>query len=90
MEASPWKRFFDHWPADLARRGILVTAFGEQILFDNFQVTDGLLLVWRKMPDTVGARQVILSYDQINALKIVDVVKAQAYEAMGFEPVKKK
>lgn len=79
-----WRRCFESWPSELERRGVLVTAFGEQILFDNFATSPDLLLVERRAPDTVGARTVIVSYDQIAALKIVDVAKAKAFQSMGF------
>ena len=76
---------FTHWPEQLPRRGVLVTTFGEQIPFNSFMLRGELLVVQRRAPDTSGARQVILALSQISALKIVDVVKAGAFEAAGFK-----
>ena len=58
--AETWRNCFRQWPSDLERRGVLVTSFGEQIVFDAFATSDDMLLLERKAPDTVGARTVIL------------------------------
>jgi hypothetical protein len=82
-EAETWRQCFQHWPADLARRGVLVTSFDEQIPFEGFATSDELLLVERRAPDTVGGRTVLLAYQQIKALKFVDVVKVKAFQSLG-------
>ena len=82
--AETWRNCFRQWPAELDRRGVLVTSFGEQIAFDGFATSEDMLLVERKAPDTVGARTVILAYTAILALKIVDVAKAKTFQSMGF------
>ena len=82
--ADIWRKCFSQWPAELERRGVLVTSFGEQIAFEGFATSDEMLLVERRAPDTVGARTVILAYQAITALKIVDVTKPKAFQSMGF------
>jgi len=82
--AAVWQRMFCEWPADLPRRGIIVTAFGEQIPFDGFQTGPDLLLVDRKNPDTLGARKIVLAYSQVLGLKIVDVMDPRALAPFGF------
>jgi hypothetical protein len=79
-----WRNCFRQWPSDLERRGVLVTSFGEQIVFDGFAISDDMLLLERKAPDTVGARTVILPYQNVLALKIVDVTKVKTFQPMGF------
>jgi len=86
--AEAWRDCFARWPDELARRGVIVTKFDEQILFANFLASADLLLVERQSPDTIGARQVILSYEAISALKIVDVVKTRSLAKLGFETQK--
>lgn len=86
--AEAWRDCFARWPEELAKRGVIVTKFDEQIMFSNFLFSDDLLLVERQMPDTIGARQVILSYESISALKIVDVIKLKALAKLGFESQK--
>ncbi len=31
---TAWRQCFQNWPAEVDRRGVLVTSFGEQIAFD--------------------------------------------------------
>ena len=83
--AEAWRDCFARWPDELAKRGVIVTKFDEQIMFSNFLFSDNLLLIERQTPDTLGARQVILAYESISALKIVDVIKLKALAKLGFE-----
>jgi hypothetical protein len=81
---SGWKTCFQRWPNELPPRGVIVTNFQEQIPFEGFLISDTMLLLDRKAPDTTGARKVLLPYEQIAALKLVDVLKAKLFEGMGF------
>jgi hypothetical protein len=85
-----WRRCFLEWPADLGRRGVLVTTFGEQVPFETFSASDSMLLVERRAPDTLGARMVLVPYQNVAALKIVDVVKAKVFTQFGFSTSPKK
>jgi hypothetical protein len=85
MTESVWKKFFLGWPADMPRRGILVASFGDQVPFAGFMTSEAFLLVERATPDAVGARLVVLPYDQILAVKITEVVKSKSLRAIGFE-----
>lgn len=82
--ASPWKQFFAAWPKELAPRGVLVTKFQEQIPFEGFLASEGMLLIERKTPDTIGARKVLTPFDEIAAIKFVDVVRGKLFEPLGF------
>jgi hypothetical protein len=85
-----WGEFFLHWPVDLARRGIIVTSFNEQISFSSFSTSGNFLLLERQTPDSQGARSVIVPYNQVLALKIVDVTKPRQFKAAGFEELSSK
>jgi hypothetical protein len=85
MSESVWKKFFLAWPADMPRRGVLVTSFGDQISFAGFMTSEAFLLIERATPDAVGARSVVFAYDQVLALKITEVVKSKSFRAIGFE-----
>lgn len=86
MELSQtWKKCFAAWPESMPRRGILVTTFGEQVVFSGFLTGEAMLLVHRKSPDALGARQLILPYEHIAAVKITDVVKIKSVRELGFE-----
>lgn len=82
--AEIWRKCFRQWPTELERRGVLVTSFGEQIAFDGFATSDDMLLIERRSPDTVGARTVLVAYESIQALKIVDVTKVKSFQSLGF------
>jgi hypothetical protein len=81
---SSWQRYFQNWPKEVPPRGIAVTDFGEQVPFDGFLSTDGMVLLERKTPDTIGARKVLLAYENIVAIKFVDVIRGKAFESAGF------
>jgi hypothetical protein len=83
--ADVWRHVFENWPAEIARRGVLVTAFDEQIPFEGFAISERMLLVERRAPDTVGARAVLVAYEAIQAIKIVDVVKLKSFQELGFK-----
>lgn len=86
-----WKDVFVRWPAEMPRRGVLVVAFGEQIPFAGFATSEAFLLIERQTPDSLGARTVVIPYDQIAALKIVDILKMKLFQSLGFEtpPIQK-
>ena len=79
-----WRKCFQQWPDDLPRRGVLVPTFDEQIPFVNFFASDDMVLVERRAPDAVGGRMVIIPYQNVVALKIVDVVKPKAFSQLNF------
>jgi hypothetical protein len=86
-DSNYWGEFFANWPAELPRRGIVVTSFNEQIVFSTFWTSGSLLMLERQTPDSLGARSIVIPYDQILALKITDIVKAKSFKAAGFDGV---
>jgi hypothetical protein len=87
MENTPnyWLDFFTRWPTDVHRRGIIVTAYNDQINFSAFWTSPRFIMLERQTPDSMGARTVFLPYDQIVALKITDVIKPKQFKVVGFE-----
>jgi hypothetical protein len=84
VDARPWKECFTNWPEHLERRGIIVTSLGEQIPFDDFATSESMLLIERRTPDASGARKVIIPYDGLATLKIVDVAAIKDFAGLGF------
>ena len=85
MDASEiWRHCFQNWPEDVGRRGVLVTSFNEQIAFDGFAASDHMLLIERRSPDALGARTILIAYQDVKAFKIVDVVKPKSFQSLGF------
>ncbi len=83
--SDSWAALLLDWPEDVPRRGVLVTAFGEQIPFSDFMTRSDMLLVERQNPDTMGARQILVKYEQVIALKVTDVVQQKVFSKMGFQ-----
>ncbi len=81
------RRVFAEWPASIPRTGLLVTTFGESIHFVSYMLSGDLILVERKMPDASGSRRVIMSFEQILAVKILDAIEMPRFTAMGFQGV---
>ena len=79
-----WADLFLRWPADLPRSAAIITSFGEQITFRDFMTTESLLLVERRTPDVIGARQVIIPFRNIAAVKITEPVSMDIFSHAGF------
>jgi len=84
MGDDSWRTLFENWPSTFPRTGVLITQFGESVPFNDFRVNEGILLVQRERPDTIGARKMMVSFTAIVALKLVGVEELEFYDAMGF------
>ena len=81
------RRIFAEWPVSIPKSGLAVTTFGESIPFCSFMLSGDLLLIERKTTDAQGARRVILAFDSINAVKILDAIEMPRFTAMGFQGI---
>ena len=81
-----WRELFENWPPSLPPRGLVVTRQGENVPFVMFLLRPGIVLLQRDKPDSSGGRQVLLSYEEIAAVKIVDPVELVRFQAFGFSP----
>ncbi len=43
-----------------------------------------MLLLERTIPDTAGARNILVPYSQISVVKLTEVIKPQALKSLGF------
>lgn len=84
-DSDSWRSLFESWPESIPREGLLVTNFQEQIPFSNFLVSGSILLVERDKPDALGARNVMISYSAISAVKITRPMELALFQAMGFQ-----
>ncbi|MBD3674415.1 MAG: hypothetical protein HUJ26_12905 [Planctomycetaceae bacterium] len=85
MTADAWRMLFESWPASIERKGMILTKQNENIPFTNYLVSNSLLLLDRGTPDAHGARKVVLSMDQIAALKLAGAQPMNEFMAMGFQ-----
>jgi hypothetical protein len=84
--ATTWRELFENWPPSIPRKGVVVTKFGENVPFVMYLLRPGMILLERDKPDTIGGRKVMLAYDQIAAVKIVDPLELIRFQAFGFAP----
>ena len=80
-----WSQFFTNWPSDLPRRGLFVTTLNEQVPFKGFMVAGDMLVVDRTNPDPSGTRFVILGFESIALVKLLDAVQDSVFTEMGFQ-----
>lgn len=79
-----WRNLFAKWPSNIQRKGVVVTSYGEQILFVQFLIGEHSILLERLAPDAVGGRKVIIPYSRIDAVKTVDPISNEALIPCGF------
>jgi hypothetical protein len=63
---------------------VLVNSLNEPMPFKNFMVREDVLLLERTNVDPLGARFILLGFDAINSVKLVDPVKDTLFTAAGF------
>ncbi len=81
------RRIFAEWPVSIPKAGLVVTTFGESIPFCSFMLSGDLILLERKTPDAQGARRVVMCFDAIYAIKILDAIEMARFTSMGFQGV---
>lgn len=79
-----WQRFMSEWPGGLQRQGVVITNWDEQVPFSSFLTNEEMVMFERRNPDTNGARRLLIGYDAIKAVKIVEVVKDVPFLEAGF------
>lgn len=84
-QRSDFHRILAEWPVSIERKGIMITSFGESIPFVEYMLSGNLVLLDRGVPDTAGARRVIVAVESIVGIKIVDAVEMARFTAMGFQ-----
>jgi hypothetical protein len=79
-----WHQVFSKWPASLPRRGVVVSTINEVTPFKSFLLRGDTLLLERTNPDALGARFVVMGFDAIHLLKLIDPVKEEIFTSAGF------
>ena len=80
-----WHEFFKNWPKSISRRGVLITSYGEHFTYTDFIASDAYFVAIRETPDIDGARTIVLDYDGIRAVKILDSIKTNTFAEFGFD-----
>lgn len=81
-----WRSILENWPEVIPKKGIVVTTYQESIPFQNYLLSNGIVLFERDKPDSLGSRKVMLSYEAICAIKLTDTMELARYQVMGFQP----
>lgn len=63
---------------------MVVTKLNESSPFKGFMLQSEFVLFERSSPDSLGARFIVLPFDQIATIKYTDPLKQPAFEAAGF------
>lgn len=85
VQESPWRSLFENWPQAVPRAALLVTVYGETIPFRDFLVSPAILLIERDVPDSLGARKVMIPYEGIAAIKHSTPMELARFQVMGFQ-----
>jgi hypothetical protein len=84
MTAETWKAFFTAWPKDVQHRGVVVNTLNEAIPFKSFMIKNDMLLLDRTNPDPMGSRFILLGFDSVHNVKLIDPIKESVLAAAGF------
>jgi hypothetical protein len=79
-----WRDVFKNWPAVIPKRGLVVSTLNETVPFKSFLLKGETLLLERTNPDAAGTRYVVLAYDAIHMLKLIDPIKESAFNTAGY------
>ncbi len=79
-----WIEVLRCWPADIPRRGIVVTSFGESIEFISYRLLGTVLLLERERPDSQNGRRIMIQLRDVAIIKVTDPVGIEEFEKFGF------
>ena len=81
---NTWKSFLSEWPAEFPRRGVILSVLNEIIPFNNFWIQDEIVLIERKNPDTSGSRYIMITFDRIDSVRLIDPISESVIATTGF------
>ena len=82
--SESWKKFFNEWPSEIPRRGVVVNQLNEQIPFKAFMIRGDMLMLERTNPDTLGSRFLFVPFAEVGIVKLIDPIKQELFESAGF------
>jgi hypothetical protein len=81
---SLWQEIFAKWPEKLPKRGIVLSTLNEMTPFKSFLIKGDMLLLERTNPDPAGARYILMGFDAIHMVKLIDPLKEEIFTSAGF------
>jgi hypothetical protein len=79
-----WRAVFEKWPANIPKRGVLVSTLNEATPFKSFLLKGDLLLLERTNPDPIGSRFVLIEFSVIHMLKFTEPLSESVLTAAGY------
>jgi hypothetical protein len=79
-----WRDMFTNWPAAIPKRGVIVSTLNEPVPFKSFFLKGDTVLLERTNPDTLGARFVVMAYESIHMVKLIDPIKESVFNQAGY------
>jgi hypothetical protein len=83
-QQSKWQEAFAKWPEKLPKRGIVLSTLNEATPFKSFLIKGDMLLLERTNPDPAGARYILMGFDAIHMVKLIDPLKEEIFASAGF------
>ncbi len=81
-----WRSLFENWPEQIDREGMVISKQGEVVVFEDFLVSAGMVLLQRNAPDASGARKAFLAFHEIAMVKLPSTKPLDEFQQMGFRP----
>ncbi len=85
-----WRTLFETWPKEIERRGTVILKQGESVVFEDFLLSPGLLLLSRSSPDASGNRKAFVAFHLVAVVKMPTPMDLSQFKAMGFRPPRPK
>ena len=82
--SKTWKDVFTTWPEGVPRRGVVVSSLNEITPFKGFMLKGDVLLLERTNPDPLGARYIVMGFEAIHMVKLIDPLKESVFTTAGF------
>src|SRR3954465_3578126 len=79
-----WRELFAKGPPSIPKRGVLVSTLNEATPFKSFLLRGEMLLLERTNPDPAGSRFVMIGFDAIHMVKIIDPLREEIFTQAGF------
>jgi hypothetical protein len=79
-----WRDLFTKWPTGIPRRGVVMSTPNEVTPFKGFLLKGDMLLLERTNPDPLGTRYVLMSYEAIHMVKLIDPLTEAVLNTAGF------
>jgi hypothetical protein len=79
-----WSQLLNNWPEGLPKKGLITTTLDELIPFKGFMLSEEMAVLERTTPDPSGTRCILLGFETIAQIKLIDPPNESILAAAGF------